>query len=53
MSRPCGDGSTKSTVTEVGQEAVEHAPPGEIIAELKLIEARISEDLAKLEEMLG
>ncbi len=38
---------------EVEYEEVEYAQPKEIIAELKAIEAEISQGLGKLEEMLG
>lgn len=38
---------------EVEHEAQEHASPGEIIAELRALEAEISSGLSKLEEMLG
>lgn len=38
---------------EVEHEAVEHASPQEIIAELRVIEAEIAEGLDRLEEMLA
>ncbi len=38
---------------EVEHEEVEHAPPKEIIAELRAIEQQISDGLTELEEMLG
>ena len=38
---------------EVEHEEVEHQSPAEIIAELKRLEAEISEGLTKLEEMVG
>ncbi len=38
---------------EVEHAAVDHAPPREIIAELRAIEAEIAEGLDRLEEMLG
>ncbi len=38
---------------EVEHEAQDHAPPTEILRELRGIEAEISEGLSKLEEMLG
>jgi len=37
---------------EVEHEAVEHRPPGEIIAELKALEAKIAKELDELEAML-
>lgn len=38
---------------EIAQEAVEHAPPAQIIAELRALEAEIAEGLDRLEGMLG
>ncbi|MEO1091764.1 MAG: class I SAM-dependent DNA methyltransferase [Pseudomonadota bacterium] len=38
---------------EVKHEEVEHAPPKDIIAELRAIEQQISDGLTELEEMLG
>jgi len=38
---------------EVAREAVDHAPPAEIIRELRAIEAEIAEGLDRLEEMLA
>ena len=38
---------------ETVHEVVKHESPAEIIAELKVLEAEISEGLAKLEEMAG
>ena len=38
---------------EVEHEEVEHAPPAEIITQLRALEGEISEGLTKLEEILG
>ncbi|MEM8836746.1 MAG: class I SAM-dependent DNA methyltransferase [Pseudomonadota bacterium] len=38
---------------EVAHEAIDHQPPKEIIAELRMIEAEIAEGLDRLEGMLG
>lgn len=38
---------------EIMQEQVDHAPPAQIIAELRALEAEIAEGLDRLEEMLG
>ena len=38
---------------EIAHEEVEHAPPAQIIAELRALEAEIAEGLDRLEDMLG
>lgn len=51
-----GDGAYDLSINrykETVHEAVEHASPAEIIAELKTLEAEIAAGLAKLEEMVG
>lgn len=51
-----GDGAYDLSINrykETVHEAVEHESPAQIIAQLKRLEAEITEGLAKLEEMVG